>query len=313
MNSVVDVMKSLIVPFIGTKQARKDFRQHRKSRSVMESVEVLQREVADNTIGDHEQPIFVLSAGWRSGSTLVQRLLMSDQNTLVWGEVYDRSNIVQNLAKTILPFTESWPPEGYLRANGDRAALSGQWVANLYPSLSTLRNSYRALLRTLLADSALELGATRWGMKEVRFGVDEAAFLRWIFPQCKIVFVYRNPYDAYLSYKKYSPGLSWYASWPNSMVATPRAFGRHWQEKVEGFLTYASALNAHVVQYEQLVTEAEIAQQLGEYCELRIDANTLRSRVGSGGAERELGMVELSLLRLTIGSHASSLGYEGPS
>ena len=178
----------------------------------MDSIEVLERQITESLPEDDEQPIFILSAGWRSGSTLVQRLLMSDQNTLVWGEVYDRSNIVQNLTKTILPFTDSWPPEGYLRADSDSGALSEQWVANLYPSLATLRNSYRALIKALLADSAQDLGATRWGMKEVRFGMDEAAFLRWIFPQCKIVFVYRNPYDAYISYKKYSPSFSWDAS-----------------------------------------------------------------------------------------------------
>ena len=109
MKSVVNAIKSLTVPFFGTRQARQDFKQHRKRKSAMESIEVLQRLIAETEVDDDEQPIFVLSAGWRSGSTLVQRLLMSDHNTLVWGEVYDRSNIVQNLTKSILPFSESWP------------------------------------------------------------------------------------------------------------------------------------------------------------------------------------------------------------
>lgn len=279
----------------------------------MESIEVLQRLIAETEVDDDEQPIFVLSAGWRSGSTLVQRLLMSDHNTLVWGEVYDRSNIVQNLTKSILPFSESWPPEAYLRQISNPDTLSEHWVANLYPSLATLRRSYSTLLKTLLADSAKELGAMRWGMKEVRFGMDEAAFLRWVFPKCKIVFVYRNPYDAYISYKKYSPALSWYASWPSSMASTPAAFGRHWKEKIQGFLKSATALDAHIVQYERLVSEPDVARELGEYCELNIDVTTLQTKVGSGRAERELGMIELTLLRLTVGSQASMLGYNGPS
>ena len=91
------------------------------------------------------------------------------------------------------------------------------------------------------------------------------------------------------------------------------AFGKHWKEQVEGFLHSASTLSAHIVQYERLVTEAEVAQQLGEYCELDIDTNTLRSRIGSGTAQRELGMIELSLLRHTVSSRANALGYKGPS
>jgi hypothetical protein len=32
-----------------------------------------------------DQPIFVCAVGWRSGSTLLQRLLMTDPSVLVWG------------------------------------------------------------------------------------------------------------------------------------------------------------------------------------------------------------------------------------
>ncbi len=35
---------------------------------------------------EDERPIFILSAGWRSGSTLIQRLIMSKERILIWGE-----------------------------------------------------------------------------------------------------------------------------------------------------------------------------------------------------------------------------------
>ena len=48
------------------------------------------------------RPVFVLAAGWRSGSTLLQRLVMSSGETLVWGEPYDRACYVQDLARSLL-------------------------------------------------------------------------------------------------------------------------------------------------------------------------------------------------------------------
>ena len=45
-----------------------------------------------------DAPIFLLSAGWRSGSTMLQRLLMSDPGVLIWGEPYDECGLVQALA-----------------------------------------------------------------------------------------------------------------------------------------------------------------------------------------------------------------------
>src|SRR5262245_32576620 len=37
---------------------------------------------------DGAAPIFLLSSGWRSGSTLVQRLINSDSSVLMWGEPF---------------------------------------------------------------------------------------------------------------------------------------------------------------------------------------------------------------------------------
>src|SRR5258708_2685540 len=35
---------------------------------------------------DDECPIFLLATGWRSGSTLLQRIVSTDPNVLLWGE-----------------------------------------------------------------------------------------------------------------------------------------------------------------------------------------------------------------------------------
>ena len=52
---------------------------------------------------DATSPIFLFSAGWRSGSTLLQRLVMSDKQVLIWGEPYDECGPVQAMAQTMKP------------------------------------------------------------------------------------------------------------------------------------------------------------------------------------------------------------------
>ena len=61
-----------------------------------------------------DEPVFVLAAGWRSGSTLLQRMLM--RHCLVWGEPFGRAMLIDSLAQPLQTFTDTWPPDGMFRA-----------------------------------------------------------------------------------------------------------------------------------------------------------------------------------------------------
>src|SRR5262245_37805430 len=54
-----------------------------------------------------QQPVFVLAAGWRSGSTLVQRALMSQ--CLVWGEPFGHGGLIERLADPLRAINAQWP------------------------------------------------------------------------------------------------------------------------------------------------------------------------------------------------------------
>ena len=45
------------------------------------------------------QPIFIFAAIWRSGSTLLQRLLCSDPSLILWGEPYTDTDLLPRLAR----------------------------------------------------------------------------------------------------------------------------------------------------------------------------------------------------------------------
>jgi len=255
------------------------------------------------------RPIFLLSAGWRAGSTLLQRLIMSHAGVLMWGEPYDECGVVQRMAEMLKAFRPGWPPEEYYYS--DEKPRAGDWVANFFPRADALRRGHRAFFDATFAQPACAAGARRWGVKEVRLGAEHAHYLRWLYPAAKLVFLYRNPLHAYQSYCRF--GRNWYDLWPEKPVFTPRAFGTHWRDLTSGFLREAQALNALLVRYEDLVAgDDRLLVALEGHLDVQLDRRVLKLKVGSserGGAHSHVTRLEKTLLRRAVAPVAEQLGY----
>lgn len=272
--------------------------------------ELLKRKITDDNL-DQNNPIFLFSAGWRSGSTLAQRLLMSDPNVFIWGEPYDHCGIVQALANTTKAFTPEWPPERYFYDGSDKSDLSSRWIADLYPSLEDLRQGHRAIFETMFAKPAMEAGAERWGLKEVRLGVEHAYYLKWLFPNARFLFMYRNPLEAYRSYCGH--GRSWYDEWPNKPIFTATAFGRHWSKLVNGYLDQASKVDGLIIPYEELIADDTVFDNLETYLGITINRAILKAKIGSSDRSGEkiwVSRLDKWLLKRAVEKTARSLGYE---
>ena len=258
-----------------------------------------------------QSPIFLFSAGWRSGSTLLQRLLMSDSDVFIWGESYDHCGLVQALAGTTRAFTSQWPPESYYYDGSAKDTLSDKWIADLYPPLSELRKAHRAFFDRLFAYPAREAGARRWGLKEVRLGIEHASYLKWLYPDAKFLFLYRNPLDAYRSYCRY--GRSWYDSWPDGPVFTPTAFGTHWRGLVEGFIGAPERVNGLVVSYEDLIQKGKTIDAIERYLDVDLDRSVMSRKVGSStpaGGKIWVSRLEKWLLKRAASPVLQQVGYE---
>ena len=86
-----------------------------------------------------DEPVFILSAGWRSGSTLLQRMLMqNNERILIWGEPFHQSNILDCMMNQFRCFTAEWPKERHFLSRRNDRKLSDQWIANLYPDVDFL-------------------------------------------------------------------------------------------------------------------------------------------------------------------------------
>lgn len=264
------------------------------------------------------RPVFVFSAGWRSGSTLLQRLVMSSGEILIWGEPYDKACYVQEMAQSLRQFTAEYPPDHYFldhhladvqESAADRgASRQGTWIANMYPHPRDLHAAHRAFLRRLCEAPAAEAGFGRWGLKEVRLSVDHALYLRWLFPGARFLFLVRDPYRAYRSYRHLGP---WYERWPDRPVLTATEFGKLWRRLAGGFVELGESVG-RVLKHEDLTAGRVSVDELSEYLDLSLNEEILGQRV-TGRGPREMAPVppsESRLLRRAVQPLAGALGYQ---
>lgn len=226
------------------------------------------RRVSEDARLDDDQPVFVLSSGWRSGSTLLQRMLMeNNRDLLMWGEPFPHCNIHDGLVNQFRAFTSKWPPRPYFLSGMKLKNPSDVWVANLYPDVDDLLRAHRSFHAELFAAPAQRAGWKAWGIKEVRFTIDHATYLRALYPKCKIVLLYRSPFDAYLSHSQLDATV--YRTWPDRFISTPYAFGRHWAELTRGYLEGHGKVDGLLIRYEDL-DSPDAVERLQRYLGWRV-------------------------------------------
>lgn len=129
-------------------------------RAVIDAISEYTGPGRDETPENEEAPVFILASGFRSGSTLVQRLIMSG-GVLVWGEPFMETGWLHSLASSL-----TWLP-GRLHERADfgrlseRGPLENQWVANLHPGVQRFRQAHRAMIAAFLATPAQEAGRSQ--------------------------------------------------------------------------------------------------------------------------------------------------------
>ena len=261
------------------------------------------------------RPVFLFAAGWRSGSTLLQRVLMSSGNLMIWGEPFARSGIATSLASQFRAFTQEWPPASYFVAN-QGADLSDQWVANSYPNPARLVAAHRAFFIELLAEPASALGRDHWGLKEVRLGGEHARYLKLLFPAARFVFLVRDPYAAYASFRHYIK--SDFHAWPERPIHTAGEFGRLWAELASSLQETTTAVDALWLRYEDYLREPALHHALCAHVDAELTPPGQLSLIPSAGQigatetakpENQLLWYERRALKRALGDVAVRCGY----
>ena len=151
----------------------------------------------------HKSPIFLLGTH-RSGTTLLQRIVNSSEDTLIWGEhggflsqvaeAYflnlEDKTILFNIPKQNKPFETP-------QAKVKKLKNSKLWPAwcNWY-SQQEIPDIFRSFLENFFCPSHVEKNVS-WGFKEIRYGQGcrTLEMLADLYPDAKFVFITRNPID----------------------------------------------------------------------------------------------------------------------
>lgn len=146
-----------------------------------------------------DAPVFILASAQRCGSTLLQRLLNSRGDTLIWGEHDGVLNSFAAVHRRLL----AWEA----RFAGNRRAFltreEDQFLPNMVPEEHEIRTAAKTYVTNLFGLPAAKLGRPIWGFKEVRYGARVALFLQDLFPKARIIHLTRNLGDSFRSMKRW--------------------------------------------------------------------------------------------------------------
>lgn len=158
-----------------------------------------------DAIGAAAAPLLLTSPAIRSGSTLVQRLLCSASDALVYGEEVgkDLELQLQVLAARRLVYRQSRPRFEQALA-GVLAGRTDDWIIDLMPDIGAyLASLGRGALAGLdaCAAHAESLGRPAWGFKHPGMAPAALALLAELRPGLRTVYVLRGLADALRSAK----------------------------------------------------------------------------------------------------------------
>ncbi|MFQ5719251.1 MAG: glycosyltransferase [Acidobacteriota bacterium] len=238
-----------------------------------------------------DRPVFLFGCAYRCGSTLLQRLLSSTGELFIWGENMAISELLGQVPERV----SAWRWESYQEEQWrtlEKTGVAG-WICNLNPRplVPSLRTALRAFYETYYGEATRALGRSRWGFKEVHHGAATARFLTNLFPDCRVVFLLRNPVDVLASVAP----TSWYDE-----VGGPGRVLDLWRRNTESLLAWEDA-RLLVVRFEKLVAEPTTElERIGAHVGVDaacFDRNLLARRERGGMPEPALGPAERAALR----------------
>ena len=280
------------------------------SKQLAESIAMLPtRRVETSAQMEQEAPIFLLSTGWRAGSTLLQRILVTDQQLLLWGEPLGEMALISRLAAmvshSITPvLLQSWGNQTDTKS----PTLAKSWIANLYPSADDFRAAMRSLFDQWLGRPALERGFARWGFKEVRLGATEASLLHWLYPNAKFIIIYRHPYDSYRSLA--DSHWETYYRFPDVPVNSAAGFAHLWNRLAMSWSELPPGFPCFHIKYEDLTRGKIDFRKLESWLGLKIKENlALSASVGGTARRKKLTWYERLIIAREAEAGMHALGY----
>ena len=197
-------------------------------------------------------PIFLLGTG-RCGSTLLQKILNSVENAMIYGE--HGGFLKQVAAAYFLNFEDKMIKKYIMSQNvAEKDPISvfetlknpQLWSAwtNWY-NQETVKNNFRDFIESFFNPVSLKQ-KLHWGFKEIRYGLDDRVveMLADLYPEGRFVFIVRHPLDVIASKisARASEGIE--------------ADAHTWVAQNTSFLSFCreNSMRSRIVYYEKLIS-----------------------------------------------------------
>jgi hypothetical protein len=142
-------------------------------------------------------PIFIFASGQRCGSTLLQRLLCSHPQIMIWGEHDGVLNKLFPQFERLLRWEEMFRHQYGLFLNDG----INNFVPNMNPPRTVIYHAQEQWMRHMWQYPAEALGRPIWGFKEVLYDANMAQQLRTLFAGARILHLTRNIFECFISLK----------------------------------------------------------------------------------------------------------------
>ncbi|MEP6389975.1 MAG: sulfotransferase [Halioglobus sp.] len=258
---------------------------------------------------ENNSPVFVFSSSWRTGSTLLQRLLNTTEELLVWGEPQFLMPVRRMFNAANRNFSESQ----WMRDQAKEEKIHELWAPTICPDTKYVVPAFRNFFDSLYGEPSFAQGYTRWGFKEVRdHALENAIMLRGFYPDAKIVFHYRHPFAAYASLKE--------TDFFHFFEENPFRPVHIWARNYASFKTDdAKLLDPFLISHEEIVKaipgENHEVQQLFDYVGIEMTAtcdDVLGKKLGGSADDSRLSDDEKSRIREILQEHGVELDGEYP-
>lgn len=193
------------------------------------------------------EPVLVWAPIARCGVTLLQRLVTSSREILVYGENFLLCKVLPAALIEATLLREQQEAARKRLLEGDYQFWSSaanprtaHYEEALVSSIALVVLSYEVSTR--------QDGVARWGVKHPEFQFAHFQILRRFLPRARHLCLYRDPFDALRSMK----ARQWLGS-----VADAERYARDWSAGVQRFLGLANDPAVLVVRYETLLAERE--------------------------------------------------------
>jgi len=225
-----------------------------------------------------DDPIFIFASGNRCGSTLLQRLLNSHRDILIWGEHGGYLKPFFGAGEDLVDwcFDKAEERQRYIREGYDH------FMPNLSPTPEQVRRVLAQHVEMLFGRPAQQLGRAIWGFKEVRYTASVALSLQECFPSARFIHLTRKIEDCLQSLKRWEATGGWDPQWTRNSID-------NWMAVNKEFLAEGDKLNQLLrVKYEDMVGSppAKFATTLAGFLRTRpedFDLNVFSHRLGATG------------------------------